>query len=86
VKVRLADLDLDDGQAALRINRHHVRASSVRQRHFANREQLLAEEEAGDAARHLGRNRRRIGETAGIEERIGRRAHARFLEQKGHEA
>ena len=38
-QVGLGDLDLDDGQAALGVDRHQVGAAAVGQRHFADREQ-----------------------------------------------
>src|SRR5689334_4694266 len=41
-KVSLRDLNLDDGQTALRINRHEIRTAAVRKRHFADCEEVLS--------------------------------------------
>ena len=81
-EVRLRDLDLDDRESALAVDRHQVGAATVGQRHFANREQVLAAEQARHSARHVGGDRRRIGETG----RLGQRGHAGRLEQSANAA
>ena len=43
-KIRLGDLDLDDREASLAVNRHQVGAPPVRQRHLADGEQVLPAE------------------------------------------
>ena len=59
-EIGLGDLNLDDREAALGINRHQVGAPPVRQRHLANSEQVLATEQTCHAARNLGSERRRF--------------------------
>jgi hypothetical protein len=59
------DLDLDDDQPALGVDRDHVGAPAVGQRHLANREHVAAEEQPGHAAGDILRGERRVGEAEG---------------------
>ena len=60
-QVRARDLDLDDHDAAMRIQRHQVNAPTAIQRHLRHRHQIMAEEQPGDAATHLRRAQWRAG-------------------------
>lgn len=62
-QVRLGDLDLHDRERALGVDRHKVRAAAVRQRHFADSEEIVPAKQPGYAARDLARDRRQIRET-----------------------
>ena len=52
-QICLGDLDLDDGETALRIDRHQVRAAAVGKRHFADGEQVMATEQTRDSTGHF---------------------------------
>ena len=56
------DLDLDDGDHAAGIDRHHVGAAAVGQRHLADAEQIEVEEQPRDAPRHVLRGEGSVGE------------------------
>ena len=81
-EVGLRDLDLNDRQPTLGVDRHHVGATTVGQRHFADREQVLTAKQPGHAPRDLGCNGWRILET-GRDQRFGGGTHPRTLEHKG---
>ena len=58
-QVRPRHLDLDDDDVAMRIERHQVGAAAVAQRHFGDRDAIVAKQHARDAATHISRNQRR---------------------------
>lgn len=57
------DLDLDDRQPALGVDRHQIGAPPIGQGHFAYCEKVLPTEQASDSPCDLGRDRRSVGET-----------------------
>src|SRR3546814_9471068 len=54
VQISAADLDLDDGDLALCVDRGQVGAPPVRQRHLGNRDQPRLREQPAHAARDIG--------------------------------
>ena len=76
-QIGLGDFDLNNGEAALWIDRHHVGAATIWQRHLADCEQVLPAEQAGHSASDFGRDRGSVSET----ERIGLAGHGQSLEQ-----
>src|SRR5205085_9699071 len=82
-KVGPGDLDLDDGDEALAVDRHHVRPPAVGQRHLAQGERILVEEQPGYAARDVLRRGRCVGEAElRLKTRDG--GHGPGLEYKGN--
>ena len=65
-KIGLGDLDFDDREAALPVDRHQIGAATIGQRHLAYCEQILSTEEARYAPRDFGGNWRGIRETGGL--------------------
>ena len=77
-QVGLRDLDLDNREAAFRIDCHEVGAAAIRKRHFAYGEQVLPAEKTRHATRDFGGNWRGVGEAT----RIGQAGHLGSLEHR----
>ena len=79
MQVGLGNLDLDDREAPLRIDRHQVGAAAVGKGHLADSEQVLAAEQPSDSARDFGRDRRSVGKAG----RLGLRGHRLTRTKRG---
>ena len=71
-QVGLGNLDFDNGEAALCVDRHQVGTAAIGQRNFTNGEQILPAQKPSQPAGYVGSDWWSVGKTRGF----GLRGHA----------